>query len=675
LLWFALLVAAAALRLWDVGARTMSHDEALHAYYSWRLYAGQGYMHNPLMHGPFLFHATALVYALFGASDATARLVPALFGVALVGLPYLLRRWLGRLGALLSGLMLLISPATLFYSRYIRHDLPVLVWTLLMVVALFQFMSTRDRRWFQIGVLVTVLAICTKEVAFIFGFIGLTFLGLAWRWERTSPLASRRWRRLGWGGAALLVGLLVTGWATAANDESPLCAVLPYVSLGLGLLIAALLAIPRLPESEGQWQTVLSAVNRRTWRDALLAGGLVFVLLHTTFLTNAAGLLTGTGGGVSYWLAQQGVQRGGQPWYYYAVILVLYEFLPLVFGGLGLAWCLLARRAWQRETGERRTFVSFLAYWLLASLVIYSWAGEKMPWLIVHMVLPLVLLGGWFLDRTLAGANWRGLIRRGALSLALLLALLAYLALMLLSVRPFQGWSIWDLSDTGQWLLMAAVGIVLLWPASRLVRGMGWRPARQVAAATLFTGLLLLTVRFAWLASFVNHDTPLEYLVYAHSSADVKRAVRQIEELSLQQTGERELGILYDDDSRWIFQWYLRDYANAEMFGRELHPDDLADAPVVILGSETWEKNVPQLGDGYVRQEGRLLWWPLERVYRDLTPGKIVAALRDAPTRRKAWDIFWFRRYDPPLSDWPLRHDYALFVHQDLAVSSWGEQP
>jgi len=674
------------MRLWDVGVRTMSHDEALHAYYSWRLYAGEGYLHNPMMHGPFLFHATALVYALFGASDATARLAPALLGVVLVGLPYLLRRWLGRRGALFSGFMLLISPVTLFYSRYIRHDLPVLVWTLLMVIALFQFMATRDRRWFQVGILATVLALCTKEVSLIFGFIGLTFLALIWGRERVSPLAGRRWRWLGWGVVVLLAGLSAAGWIKTAG-ENPLVAVQPYLNLALGLLLVVLLAFPRLPEAGGRWFAALSVIGSRTWRRTLLAGALVFLLLHTTFLTNVAGLGTGTAGAVVYWLAQQGVQRGNQPWYYYAVLLALYEFLPSLFGALGLARFLLVRTGGKSlpEEGstlgpptasQERTFVSFLVYWLLASLVIYSWAGEKMPWLTVHLVLPLALLGGWFLDRTLASADWPSLFRRGALPLGLMLALLVYLAARLLSVQPFQGWSIWDLGDTGQWVVAVVVALVLLWPVGRLARGMGWRPAWQVAGATLFVGLALLTVRFAWLASFIHYDTPLEYLVYAHSSADVKRTMDQIEAISLRDTGERELRVLYDDDSRWIFQWYLRDYSNAEMFGRELEAGDLDDAPVVILGSETWEKNVPQLelGEGYCRQDGRLLWWPLEEVYRNLTPQKIVAALRDPAARRKVWDIFWFRRYEHVLSDWPLRHDYALFV-QDLLASPWDGLP
>ena len=43
-----------------LGQRAASHDEALHTRYSWELYKGQGYTHTPMMHGPLLFHVTAL---------------------------------------------------------------------------------------------------------------------------------------------------------------------------------------------------------------------------------------------------------------------------------------------------------------------------------------------------------------------------------------------------------------------------------------------------------------------------------------------------------------------------------------------------------------------------------------------------------------------------------------
>ena len=62
------------MRMIDLGARAMHHDESLHALYSWYLFVGRGYTHDPMMHGPFLFHFTALLYALFGDSEVTARL-------------------------------------------------------------------------------------------------------------------------------------------------------------------------------------------------------------------------------------------------------------------------------------------------------------------------------------------------------------------------------------------------------------------------------------------------------------------------------------------------------------------------------------------------------------------------------------------------------------------------
>ena len=106
----AILALALLTRLVDLGTRVMSHDESLHTYYSWRLYEFGEFQHTPLMHGPLLFHMTALSYFLFGDNDFTARLYPALLGVAIVMFPALFRRWLGRLGALAASVMLLISP-------------------------------------------------------------------------------------------------------------------------------------------------------------------------------------------------------------------------------------------------------------------------------------------------------------------------------------------------------------------------------------------------------------------------------------------------------------------------------------------------------------------------------------------------------------------------------------
>ena len=101
-------------RFYGLGDRVVSHDESLHTQYSYQFYNGDGYVHSPLMHGPTLFHATALSHWLFGDSDFASRVPDAALGCWCC-CPYLLRDWLGRRGALFASFMLLISPYVSYY--------------------------------------------------------------------------------------------------------------------------------------------------------------------------------------------------------------------------------------------------------------------------------------------------------------------------------------------------------------------------------------------------------------------------------------------------------------------------------------------------------------------------------------------------------------------------------
>src|SRR5512145_3418284 len=85
LLVFALIVLLAVdTRFYMLEPRVMSHDENSHVYYSWLLYKGNGYAHDPVTHGPFQFHLVALFYSLFNDSDTVARMPAVLFGIASV---------------------------------------------------------------------------------------------------------------------------------------------------------------------------------------------------------------------------------------------------------------------------------------------------------------------------------------------------------------------------------------------------------------------------------------------------------------------------------------------------------------------------------------------------------------------------------------------------------------
>ena len=77
-MYFVLFITASTMRFWDLGLRAVHHDESLHAYYSWNIFTGSGYVHNPMMHGPFQMEATAALFHIFGASDVTSRILYAL---------------------------------------------------------------------------------------------------------------------------------------------------------------------------------------------------------------------------------------------------------------------------------------------------------------------------------------------------------------------------------------------------------------------------------------------------------------------------------------------------------------------------------------------------------------------------------------------------------------------
>jgi uncharacterized protein (TIGR03663 family) len=127
----------------------------------------------------------------------------------------------------------------------------------------------------------------------------------------------------------------------------------------------------------------IRAVGLEAWGWALAAFLGVYTLLFTTFLTNPDGV-RGLYTGLDYWLGQHEVGRGGEAWNFYLVVLFGVEWPVLLLGAIGAVVSL-----W-RPTLLRL----FLIWGFVLSLMIYSWAGEKFAWLVLHPLLPLLLLAG-----------------------------------------------------------------------------------------------------------------------------------------------------------------------------------------------------------------------------------------------------------------------------------------
>jgi hypothetical protein len=75
-LWIAyavLLMFTVFTRFDHLGAKPHHHDESMHAFYSYQYFTEGNYEYNPMMHGPYQFTGNAIMYFLFGVSDATSR--------------------------------------------------------------------------------------------------------------------------------------------------------------------------------------------------------------------------------------------------------------------------------------------------------------------------------------------------------------------------------------------------------------------------------------------------------------------------------------------------------------------------------------------------------------------------------------------------------------------------
>jgi uncharacterized protein (TIGR03663 family) len=383
-----LLLAALSTRMIRLGERPFHHDESIHAFQSYTLSKDGSWRYDPAYHGPFLYYANAIIYKIFGASNFTARVLPAIFGLILIGFAWPLSRWIGRRAAIVYAMLVLLSPHLNYFSRFIREDLYSLVFTLATILAFRMFLETDKARWLTLSAVAFALAGVTKENAYMTGVLFVIF-GI---WLLAERVMARK-----------------PGAATAFEDVVDVT----------------------------EWTFA-------RWRPFVTAG-IVFLVIWTTMYTaffRYPGDWFAIPKAVKYWIGQHSIARIPGPWYYYFPQLAYYEtaiclaalliltrveirrdpfvrsvgaamialavyaetqvllakspsaalrLLPSLLLAAGLVWSLLLLR---RPAPESRPepFLRFLIFWALASLAIYGWAREKVPWLTVHPLLPMTIL-------------------------------------------------------------------------------------------------------------------------------------------------------------------------------------------------------------------------------------------------------------------------------------------
>lgn len=520
--------------------------------------------------------------------------------------------------------------------------------------------------------------------------------------------------------------------------------------------------------------------NPMLWLQNAFLFYAIFTVFYTTFFTNVDGFLTGLVGSLGYWTEQQGVERGSQPLYYYALIqMPIYEYLGVLGAALATYFGIrharfatlpghapaLAPKFVDPEdiieipstglpedthspenvpelddfevlpedqptptgyavndlppvegiilaeennlttgqaddlTAEAATaefyrlprplpVLALFLYWGITSLAAFSFAGERMPWLTVHITMGFLLAAAWGLGYLLDTTDWKQVTRTNGL-LALLLLPVLYTSFSsvlgsLLGVNmPFQGNTLEQLQATNKFIISLIAAGASLYGIVRLLRG--WQTSQILRLATIvfFALAAVLTARAAYMASFINYDLATEYLVYAHAAPDPKQVLAQVEEISRRTVGGKNIQVAYSSDALYPYWWYLRDYPNKRWY-QTTPTRDLREFPVVIAGEDVFDKIDQLLGQNFYRYDYMRLWWPNQEYYY-LTPERVWGAIADPKMRQAIFNIWLNRDYTEfaalmpgenqakalTLEEWSPGARMRLYIRKDIVAKIW----
>ena len=531
-----LLVVAAVARFYALGRPPLGAAEAARALAVLHFVRGQPQDLTP--YSPLLTHANLLLFFLFGGSDGVARVVPALTGVLLAVLPFvLLRQRLGAGATLAAGLLIALSPTFLLFSRSVDPAVITAACALVLVVELFAYL------------------------------------------EDHAP------RHLIW-----MAGALALGLTAGPGIYTVLLLVLLYVAGGW--------VLHRLGDERTAWPLFLEAMReavqqRRALAQAGAVFAAVFVAVATGFLVNFAGVQAALNL-LPRWIGTFRTPPDYPAWYHLGVLL-FYEPASLLFGLLGAV--IVLRR------GDR--LGSFLVFWFLGSLALYTVLGVTEAASVPMVLLPLALLAGMGVAQVFRFGD-RITALQAVIIAAFITPMLVYAGLQvsIYAVSTSQPVRLWMALGAA---VLAIVAVILF-----LLSGMGAEWERTTILQGLGISLLVLTLGAsvhmgAWL-NYRTANPAREVLRRTPTSPDVRQMVRVLETISQDRVGDTvSLPIAVDGRLGPVVPWYLKGFTNVTVLDEIRGP---TDTPAIIVPAE---EEQPPIGTNYVGQRFRLAtdWHPV----------------------------------------------------------------
>jgi uncharacterized protein (TIGR03663 family) len=360
----AIILLAAFLRLYDLDLVPLHHDEGVNGNFLVRLVREGAYHYDPAnYHGPTLYYFAAvfpwILRVLFGPNaqnkygltTVAMRCVPALFGIATIGLALTLRRHLGTIATLSAAFLLAISPGAVYLSRYFIHETLFVFFTLGIVVVSLKYFEDPHPLYLILAAVSAALLFATKETAIISA------------------------------GVLMIACIMTTIYCSFWRG-----------SLGAGRNVRKKKGRRNLA-GEADTGNFLERVGGPTTFIIWLAIALVTfiavnVFFYSSFFTNYPQGLYDALKTFQFW-TKTGKEAHVHPFATYLGWLLLQESPLLTLGSIGAALVVIR---------PAKSFALFSVLWAFGLIAAYSLIAYKTPWLSLSFIVPLALTGGFAIE-------------------------------------------------------------------------------------------------------------------------------------------------------------------------------------------------------------------------------------------------------------------------------------
>ena len=633
--FFIIIALAFFFRLYRLDERVFHHDEAAVGYFAYRLFTQHTYSYDPAFHGPFIYYVTTEIFKRIGDTDYSARILPAIFGSAILLLLIPLRKYIGKIGLLVCAFFLALSPSFLYYSRFYREDIFISFFTLLLFVCAIKFVENYSKMNYSNDKNITIRNVylfSTILIILIIIFIwvipdlrigmssllslnGLYFVSFALIVSIIIILKFARYPLLRF--IYIVIGALVLASLAALKENA-------YIIMALAFFFLLLFAI-----REKWYNGLIGKIKRLDNKLLILFTEMLFFififivffsLYYTGNFLDLSGMKDAFMKAVLHWYEMHKIERMGGPFFYYLPIMALYELPIFIFGVLGIAHYSCC------DNKKIKLLRIFLTYWIIVDLFYlllktYPASSRFLPvsYLPASIIVLLPLLVFAFLS-VLKSKN-------------LFVAFLTYWALTNFFIYSY-------IQEKVPWLVLnpllplALIAAIYL---NEIIPGLDLNSRK---------GMILVVIIIVTSSFFVYSSIELNFKRYTDTAEPLIQAAQppqkfalflsKINEISSQYEGNSTKIQLTDADLETQFLWYMRRFNNVQW---KVDINSTLDAPLIIAHQGDEAENEAEIVKRHLRTD-----------YERLNSSKM------------SW--YWFKESDITL-------DYILYRKMDREPSEY----